>query len=71
MTKLKEKLHALSDVLTDCAQFIRSDEVLNASKICPSSFSRNRLISLEDLLLSLIFRHESTLNKEISFFFQS
>ncbi len=70
MTKLKEKLRALSNVLNGCVQFIRSEEVLKASKICSNSFSRKRLISLEDLLLSLIFRHESTLNKEISFFFQ-
>ena len=71
MTKLKEKLRALSNVFIDTIQFIRSDEVLNTSKIYSNSFSRKRLISLEDLLLSLIFRHGLTLNKEISFFFQN
>lgn len=71
MTKLKEKLRALRSVLSDTIQFIRSDEVLNTSKIYSNSFSRKRLISLEDLLLSLIFHHGSTLNEEISFFFQN
>ncbi len=53
MTKLKEKLQALSHVLTNCVQFIRSNEVLNTSKICPNSFSRKRLISLEDSFFNL------------------
>lgn len=63
-------IRSYCEVLKSFVQFIKSDKVLNAARICSNSFTRNRLISLFDLIFFLIFRHGKTVNEDISFFFQ-
>lgn len=67
---MNTNIRSYCEVLKNFIQFIKSDKVLHAARIYSNSFTRNRLISLFDLIFFLIFRHGKTVNEDISFFFQ-
>ncbi len=68
---MNSSLLSYCKVLKNFVEFIKSDKILEVARICPNSFTRNRLISLFDLIFFLIFRHGKTINEDISFFFQN